>query len=182
MNNISELLNKLLMPMLAHKIISKKEFDLLYDYYCTGEVVKQNKQNNTGTNQTELDVKAAQEKVISAINKMLEEKLDNEVRNAEIDALFAKLKPMNETIKVTLESREKITIPRLYSSYTPLIPQLLTNMDISVRALNCMYSAGIIDIVQLYNTPKSELMKIKNFGKTTLVEIENLFKGLGIDY
>lgn len=55
-----------------------------------------------------------------------------------------------------------------------LLLKKLSDMDLSVRALNCLKAADIETFSDLVSHQKSELMKFRNFGKKSLTEIEAL--------
>ncbi len=50
----------------------------------------------------------------------------------------------------------------------------LADMELSVRALNCLKAADIDTFAELVSLQRSELMKFRNFGKKSLSEIDNL--------
>ncbi len=56
----------------------------------------------------------------------------------------------------------------------------LTDMDLSVRALNCLKAAEVETLGDLVTFTKNDLMKFRNFGKKSLTELEELvdIKGL----
>lgn len=55
-----------------------------------------------------------------------------------------------------------------------LLLKKLSDMELSVRALNCLKAADIDTFADLVSHQKSELMKFRNFGKKSLTEIEAL--------
>ncbi|MDD3911334.1 MAG: DNA-directed RNA polymerase subunit alpha, partial [Bacteroidales bacterium] len=55
-----------------------------------------------------------------------------------------------------------------------LLMKKLSDMDLSVRALNCLKAADIETFADLVSHQKNELMKFRNFGKKSLTEIESL--------
>ena len=62
-----------------------------------------------------------------------------------------------------------------------LLKTKLTDMDLSVRALNCLKAAEVIETLgDLVSFNKNDLMKFRNFGKKSLTELEELvlLKGL----
>jgi len=50
----------------------------------------------------------------------------------------------------------------------------LTDMDLSVRALNCLKAAEVETLGDLVTFTKNDLMKFRNFGKKSLTELEEL--------
>ena len=61
-----------------------------------------------------------------------------------------------------------------------LLKTKLIDMDLSVRALNCLKAAEVDTLGDLVSFNKSDLMKFRNFGKKSLTELEELviIKGL----
>lgn len=58
----------------------------------------------------------------------------------------------------------------------------LKDLDLSVRALNCLQAAEVHTLGQLVSYEKSELMKFRNFGKKSLDELEELVGRLGLSF
>ena len=65
---------------------------------------------------------------------------------------------------------------------TALLEKKLIDLDISIRALNCLKMAEVETLGDLIKYRKGELMKFRNFGKKTLTELENLVAGLGLEF
>lgn len=55
-----------------------------------------------------------------------------------------------------------------------LLKSKLTDLDLSVRALNCLKAAEVETLGDLVSYNKSDLMKFRNFGKKSLTELEEL--------
>jgi len=53
-------------------------------------------------------------------------------------------------------------------------------LELSVRASNCLKTASIRTIADLVQTTESELLKTKNFGKKSLNEIKTILGGMGL--
>src|SRR5574344_1268900 len=58
----------------------------------------------------------------------------------------------------------------------------LTDMDLSVRALNCLKSAEVETLGELVAYNKADLLKFRNFGRKSLSELENLVKSKGLEF
>ena len=58
----------------------------------------------------------------------------------------------------------------------------LIDMDLSVRALNCLKSAELETLGDLVAIHKSELLKFRNFGKKSLAELEELVQSKGLEF
>jgi DNA-directed RNA polymerase subunit alpha len=55
-----------------------------------------------------------------------------------------------------------------------LLKTKLVDMDLSVRALNCLKAAEVVTLGELVSFSKSDLLKFRNFGKKSLTELEDL--------
>ena len=85
--------------------------------------------------------------------------------------------------RITLEADE-IAQTETYDEESLHMRQLLKtkliDMDLSVRALNCLKAAEVDSLGDLVSFNKNDLMKFRNFGKKSLTELEELvvLKGL----
>ena len=55
-----------------------------------------------------------------------------------------------------------------------LLKTKLFDMDLSVRALNCLKAADVETLAELVSFNKNDLLKFRNFGKKSLSELEDL--------
>ncbi|MEO8067527.1 MAG: DNA-directed RNA polymerase subunit alpha [Flavobacteriales bacterium] len=58
----------------------------------------------------------------------------------------------------------------------------LVDMDLSVRALNCLKAADIETLGDLVSYNKNDLLKFRNFGKKSLTELEDLVENKGLTF
>ena len=63
-----------------------------------------------------------------------------------------------------------------------LLKTRLIDMDLSVRALNCLKAAEVDTLGDLVSFNKSDLMKFRNFGKKSLTELEELVIVKGLNF
>ncbi len=63
-----------------------------------------------------------------------------------------------------------------------LLKKRLVDMDLSVRALNCLKSADVETLGELVSYNKSDLLKFRNFGKKSLTELEELIESKGLTF
>jgi DNA-directed RNA polymerase subunit alpha len=56
----------------------------------------------------------------------------------------------------------------------------ISQLHLSVRASNCLESENIVVVGQLAMLPESDLLKIRNFGKTSLKEVKTKLTELGL--
>jgi DNA-directed RNA polymerase subunit alpha len=63
-----------------------------------------------------------------------------------------------------------------------LLKTKLVDMDLSVRALNCLKAADVETLGDLVSYAKSDLLKFRNFGKKSLTELEDLVDSKGLTF
>jgi DNA-directed RNA polymerase subunit alpha len=87
--------------------------------------------------------------------------------------------------RITLEADE-IAQTETYDEESLHMRQLLKtrliDMDLSVRALNCLKAAEVDTLGDLVSFNKSDLMKFRNFGKKSLTELEELVLIKGLNF
>lgn len=87
--------------------------------------------------------------------------------------------------RITLEADE-IAQTETYDEESLHMRQLLKtkliDMDLSVRALNCLKAAEVDTLGDLVSYNKNDLMKFRNFGKKSLTELEELVDVKGLNF
>ncbi len=87
--------------------------------------------------------------------------------------------------KITLDTEEK-TVTEEFDENSLHIRQLLktklVDMDLSVRALNCLKAADVETLGDLVQFNKNDLLKFRNFGKKSLAELEELVKSKNMEF
>jgi len=63
-----------------------------------------------------------------------------------------------------------------------LLKTKLADMDLSVRALNCLKAADVETLGELVHYNKNDLLKFRNFGKKSLTELDELLDGLHLSF
>ena len=63
-----------------------------------------------------------------------------------------------------------------------LLKSKLVDMDLSVRALNCLKSAEVETLGELVVSNKNDLLKFRNFGKKSLTELDELLANLNLSF
>lgn len=79
--------------------------------------------------------------------------------------------------KITLDSDEKHDNDEFDEEVLrmrQLLKTKLVDLDLSVRALNCLKAAEVETLGDLVQFNKTDLLKFRNFGKKSLTELENL--------
>ncbi len=87
--------------------------------------------------------------------------------------------------KITIDSEEKSAV-EVFDEDSLHMRQLLKNklvdMDLSVRALNCLKAADVETLGELVQFNKSDLLKFRNFGKKSLTELDELVEKKGLHF
>ena len=63
-----------------------------------------------------------------------------------------------------------------------LLKTKLVDMDLSVRALNCLKAANVETLGDLVQYNKTDLLKFRNFGKKSLTELDDLLESLNLSF
>ena len=63
-----------------------------------------------------------------------------------------------------------------------LLKTKLTDMNLSVRALNCLKAADVETLGDLVQYNKTDLLKFRNFGKKSLTELDDLLESLNLSF
>lgn len=87
--------------------------------------------------------------------------------------------------RITLEDDDKSQV-ETYDEESLHMRQLLktslVDLDLSVRALNCLKAAEVNNLGELVTHQKSDLMKFRNFGKKSLSELEEMVADRGLEF
>ena len=87
--------------------------------------------------------------------------------------------------KITLETDEK-SVNEEFDENTLHVRQLLktklVDMDLSVRALNCLKAADVETLGELVAYNRNDLLKFRNFGKKSLAELDELVNAKGLEF
>jgi len=87
--------------------------------------------------------------------------------------------------KITLDAEEKRNEEEFDETslhMRQLLKTKLVDMDLSVRALNCLKAADVETLGELVSFNKNDLLKFRNFGKKSLTELEDLVQTKGLQF
>jgi len=87
--------------------------------------------------------------------------------------------------RITLDAEEKNTESEFDEAslhMRQLLKTKLVDMDLSVRALNCLKAADVETLGELVAFNKNDLLKFRNFGKKSLTELEDLVNTKGLQF
>ncbi len=87
--------------------------------------------------------------------------------------------------RITLETEEK-SVNEEFDENTLHVRQLLksklVDLDLSVRALNCLKAADVETLGELVAYNRNDLLKFRNFGKKSLTELDQLVEKKGLEF
>lgn len=87
--------------------------------------------------------------------------------------------------KITLDTDEKFANEEFDEEVLhmrQLLKTKLVDLDLSVRALNCLKAAEVESLGELVKYNKNDLLKFRNFGKKSLTELEDLLKSMNLNF
>lgn len=87
--------------------------------------------------------------------------------------------------KITLDSDEKFANEEFDEEVLhmrQLLKTKLVDLDLSVRALNCLKAAEVESLGDLVKFNKNDLLKFRNFGKKSLTELDDLLESLNLTF
>jgi DNA-directed RNA polymerase subunit alpha len=87
--------------------------------------------------------------------------------------------------KITLDSEEKTGGDEFDEEVLHMRQMLktkLVDMDLSVRALNCLKAADVETLGELVQYNRNDLLKFRNFGKKSLTELDDLLDNMGLNF
>jgi DNA-directed RNA polymerase subunit alpha len=87
--------------------------------------------------------------------------------------------------KITLDADEKMDNEEFDEEVLHMRQMLktkLVDMDLSVRALNCLKAADVETLGDLVVYNKNDLLKFRNFGKKSLTELDELLANLSLSF
>jgi DNA-directed RNA polymerase subunit alpha len=133
-------------------------------------------------------------------NFRVEQKTDYEKLVMEVDTngSISPKEALKEAAKILIHhfllfSDEKIAIDQDEKAVTEefdesslhmrqLLKTKLVDMDLSVRALNCLKAADVETLGDLVSYNRNDLLKFRNFGKKSLTELEDLVKAKNLQF
>jgi DNA-directed RNA polymerase subunit alpha len=87
--------------------------------------------------------------------------------------------------KITLDSDEKMANEEFDEEVLhmrQLLKTKLVDLDLSVRALNCLKAAEVETLGDLVKFNKNDLLKFRNFGKKSLTELDELLDTMSLSF
>jgi DNA-directed RNA polymerase subunit alpha len=87
--------------------------------------------------------------------------------------------------RITLDTQERAETEEFDETslhMRQLLKTKLVDMDLSVRALNCLKAADVETLGELVSFNKNDMLKFRNFGKKSLTELEDLVESKGLTF
>jgi len=87
--------------------------------------------------------------------------------------------------KITLDSDDKMANEEFDEEVLhmrQLLKTKLVDLDLSVRALNCLKAAEVDTLGDLVKFNKNDLLKFRNFGKKSLTELDELLESMNLSF
>jgi DNA-directed RNA polymerase subunit alpha len=87
--------------------------------------------------------------------------------------------------KITLDSDDKMANEEFDEEVLhmrQLLKTKLVDLDLSVRALNCLKAAEVDTLGDLVRFNKNDLLKFRNFGKKSLTELDELLENMSLSF
>lgn len=114
---------------------------------------------------------------------IMEVETDGSITPEESASLAAKV--MNEHLSLFIELNDKaeemeIMITKEEDEKEKVLEMTIEELDLSVRSYNCLKRAGINTVEELANKSEDEMMKVRNLGKKSLVEVQKKLQDLDL--
>ena len=102
------------------------------------------------------------------------------------DAVSYGAKILNEHLNLFVDLSEnaknaEIMVEKEEGKKEKVLEMTIEELDLSVRAFNCLKRAGVNTVQDLINKSPEEMMKVRNLGKKSLEEVISKLESLGFD-
>lgn len=114
---------------------------------------------------------------------IIEMDTDGSINPEEAISLAAKVmnEHLNLFISLTNHTDEvEIMVQKEEDEKEKVLEMTIEEMDLSVRSYNCLKRANINTVEELTNKTEEEMMKVRNLGKKSLVEVQKKLEDLGL--
>lgn len=114
---------------------------------------------------------------------IIEMDTDGSINPEEAISLAAKVmnEHLNLFISLTNHTNEvEIMVQKEEDEKEKVLEMTIEELDLSVRSYNCLKRADINTVEELTNKTEEEMMKVRNLGKKSLVEVQKKLEDLGL--
>jgi len=118
------------------------------------------------------------------INAVRDQQTDNALLKAEIADLRKKLREQDEQdyLASLKDEEERRKAVMANDEMCRLLQSKLVDNMLSVRALNCVKSMDIETVGDLCQYTKTDILKCRNMGRKTLIELDDFLLSLGLEW
>ena len=114
---------------------------------------------------------------------ILEVKTDGSMKADEATSLAAKI--LTEHLELFIGLKEHVSeinlmVEKEEDQKEKVLEMTVEELDLSVRSFNCLKRAGINSVEELTNKTESEMMKVRNLGRKSLLEVTEKLDELGL--
>lgn len=110
---------------------------------------------------------------------------DGSITPSEATSLSAKILTEHLAIFVNLNDQAKeteIMVEKEETHKEKMLEMTIEELDLSVRSYNCLKRAGINSVQELTDRTDAQMMKVRNLGRKSLVEIQEKLSLLGLGF
>lgn len=110
---------------------------------------------------------------------------DGSITPSEATSLSAKILTEHLAIFVNLNDQAKeteIMVEKEETHKEKMLEMTIEELDLSVRSYNCLKRAGINSVQELTDRTEAQMMKVRNLGRKSLVEIQEKLGALGLGF
>ena len=114
---------------------------------------------------------------------ILEVTTDGSMKADEATSLAAKI--LTEHLELFIGLKEHVSeinlmVEKEEDQKEKVLEMTVEELDLSVRSFNCLKRAGINSVEELTNKTESEMMKVRNLGRKSLLEVTEKLEELGL--
>lgn len=115
---------------------------------------------------------------------ILEVTTDGSMKADEATSLAAKI--LTEHLELFIGLKEHVSeinlmVEKEEDQKEKVLEMTVEELDLSVRSFNCLKRAGINSVEELTSKTESEMMKVRNLGRKSLLEVTEKLEELGLD-
>jgi DNA-directed RNA polymerase subunit alpha len=81
-----------------------------------------------------------------------------------------------------LEPVEEVVKDEKMDKLRQLLKMRVDELELSVRSANCLRAANIHTLADLVKNQESDMLKYKNFGRKSLIELNQILANLGLSF
>ena len=107
---------------------------------------------------------------------------DGKVSEVHIDAATGAVIDVEDKKDEKKEDKKEDVVDEQVLQLRKILKTPLEDLDLSVRAFNCLKAAKINSLSQLVTYEQEDLMKFRNFGQKSLAEIEQVLAERGLHF